>query len=574
MITPGKQMTQPCPAKLPLRRSLAAVLAAAALSIPALTGFADVTVKVDSTKPWAGYMNVFDLSGGYLWGSGWGAADLRADLVPKPGPATRLVLRLNTNNYNPSDAYWVQPDGTPNKNLEANYYVDVSSAFGGQSVTFVGTTETNTIPEGWTCRAFIKEFAPGYAPIGTTTADLVTGQPFTVQRQIGTGNICQYGFVTYGTHVAPNSAASLAGASVLVDNADPGISKQPVNARAAFGSAVNFAVTATGSTALSYHWQREGTNLINAGNIAGADTATLTINNAQAADAASYRVAISNLTGGTITSDTARLRVLSAADFANGLDNPSFELEVTNPTTVPAPWVPFSASMLQNTNDLMAGVDNVPTIQGTNAVQVYNAVEWNGFYQDVPCAPGDIFTGDIWLWQSSWYPLMAPTNEAFLEVQFRRAAGNPIAMYQSRMITNDITLMDKWLLLEATNGVAAGYAQLTTTSAKYLVAPAETVFVRFQVTLHNVGGGMGGVYVDDGHLMKKIPVSVTATRTGAQVQLAWLTQGATSYEVVYKNSLADAAWTPTGTVVTGDGTVKTASFPISGNQRIYNVLTK
>jgi hypothetical protein len=75
-------------------------------------------------------------------------------------------------------------------------------------------------------------------------------------------------------------------------------------------------------------------------------------------------------------------------------------------------------------------------------------------------------------------------------------------------------------------------------------------------------------------LMSKLPVSVKASVTGGNINLSFLTQGATSYQVVYKDNLTDASWIPIGALVLGDGTVKTASFAAGSAKKFYRVLTK
>jgi hypothetical protein len=92
----------------------------------------------------------------------------------------------------------------------------------------------------------------------------------------------------------------------------PAITAQPASVINVPGSTVSFTVGVTGSAPFTYHWQRGGTNLLNGGNIAGADTATLTLLNVSATDAVAYKVFISNDLG-TVTSDTATF-TLSAAD--------------------------------------------------------------------------------------------------------------------------------------------------------------------------------------------------------------------------------------------------------------------
>ena len=551
------------------RTKLTAYASALALLLTVVPSPGQITVKVDSTKTWAGYVNVYETTGAYLWGSGWGLNDLRAEFLPAKSNATRVVLQVNTNLYK-TDGYWNLPDGTPNKILEANFYVDVGTTYADQEVTFVGTVESNTIPAGWTCEAIIKEFGSGYSWIGASTALIESGTPFSITRPIGSGHITQYGFKIYGSHAAPGSADAMQAASIIIDNADPSITGDPVGQRTGFGGTARFTVVATGGTPLSYQWMRYSTNLLNApGKFAGADGPTLTISNAQAEDDTTYTVAVTD-TAGSLTTPPARLRVLTPSELANCLDNPSFEQDYVTFGVVPQPWISFSGSVLLSTTEFPWAAP----VEGTNVVQVYNQGEWNGIYQDVSAAPGDIFTGDCWLYQSSLDALNALTNEAYLEIQFRQGNANPIAIYSSISVTNGPALVDSWLFLPATNGVAAGYAATTTSNSTYLIAPPGTDHVRYQITTHALGGGSGNIFVDAMRLMKKIPVSVTGVPTSGSFTLSWLSQGATDYQVVYKEHLADAAWTPTGPVIPGDGTVKSASFLTTGSQRFFSVLTK
>lgn len=555
-----------------------ALLSLSAVALVAFQGHSQITVKVDANKNWAGYMNWFSTNNGYVGGGAWGIDALRAKFSPAKSNATRVVLQINTNTYapgtaNPPDAnYWNLPDGTPNKHLEANFYVDVGTSFAGNDVTFTGTVESNTLPAGWTCEAVIKQFGGGYSYVGDTRAALVTGSPFSVTRTIPAGNICQYGFLMYGPNTAPNSPASLEAVSIVVETPNPAIVTDPANQRAVLGGTATFSAQGVGSPTPAYYWKRYGTNLLNGAKFSGVNTPTLTVNNVQLADAATnYILMVSNVVG-TATSQPAKLKVLTAAEYANSLDNPSFEQNydaVNAPGIVPEPWVNFTGSALWST-DLF---NFASPIDGTNVVQVYTGGQYSGFYQDVPASPGDIFTGDCWIYVSSLDPLTAPTHEAFAEVQFRQGAANPITMYQSAVITAASPL-DTWMHLQITNGIAAGYAAITSSNATYLIAPPGTDKVRVQVTVHAEGGGSGSVFADSLRLAKKNPVTVTATTSGGNITLSWLTQALTDYQVVYKDDLSNPTWTPIGGLVAGDGTVKTASFAIGAGKRFYNVLTK
>lgn len=80
------------------------------------------------------------------------------------------------------------------------------------------------------------------------------------------------------------------------------ITNQPINQSACVGDSVSFTITATG-TGITYQWRRGILNLVNAGNISGVNTATLTINPVTLIDAATdYNVIIGGPFGPTDTS--------------------------------------------------------------------------------------------------------------------------------------------------------------------------------------------------------------------------------------------------------------------------------
>ncbi len=78
------------------------------------------------------------------------------------------------------------------------------------------------------------------------------------------------------------------------------ITGQPANVAQCEGLAATFSVTASG-TGLSYQWRKDGVNLSDGGDVSGALTSVLTINNLEKADEGSYEVVVSGLCS-TITS--------------------------------------------------------------------------------------------------------------------------------------------------------------------------------------------------------------------------------------------------------------------------------
>jgi hypothetical protein len=185
---------------------LCAVLGAAA---PVL---AVVNVTVDPGAPWVGYMNVSELpenGGAYVFGSGWGPADLCAVFT---GP----VLRLSPNTINDPSSFWYTPSGGPgsvgNKIMDANMYIE-NDAYAGQTVNFSGQVLSNTFVSGYTSVAFIKQFAPDYSSFIQTTVALAPG-PFSISLATAAGTHVQYGFETVGRCVWVTDVGPMGGVDV------------------------------------------------------------------------------------------------------------------------------------------------------------------------------------------------------------------------------------------------------------------------------------------------------------------------------------------------------------------------
>jgi hypothetical protein len=92
----------------------------------------------------------------------------------------------------------------------------------------------------------------------------------------------------------------------------PQIVQQPQSQTVTSGTSVNIAVNAASPFALSYQWLKNGSNIVNGGNISGATTATLNFQSAQASNQGGYSVIVSNLYG-AVTSAVATLTVNATA---------------------------------------------------------------------------------------------------------------------------------------------------------------------------------------------------------------------------------------------------------------------
>jgi hypothetical protein len=106
------------------------------------------------------------------------------------------------------------------------------------------------------------------------------------------------------------------GSLTVLAEVAPVITTEPASQTLYAGQTAQFTVAAAGNTPMYYKWQAGGTglgvftNLLDTGNISGSATATLTINNISAANAADYRVVVTNAYGSVTSSPAATLGVL------------------------------------------------------------------------------------------------------------------------------------------------------------------------------------------------------------------------------------------------------------------------
>lgn len=119
-----------------------------------------------------------------------------------------------------------------------------------------------------------------------------------------------YGFGNDGTNNptagTPNWRVDDLALTVAVQDA-PSIGVQPTPQTTAVGGSATFSVTATGSETLTYQWRKNGDAISTMDN-ATANTATLTIGDAQSSDAGSYDVVVTNAVA-SVTSNAVTLTV-------------------------------------------------------------------------------------------------------------------------------------------------------------------------------------------------------------------------------------------------------------------------
>jgi uncharacterized repeat protein (TIGR01451 family) len=146
----------------------------------------------------------------------------------------------------------------------------------------------------------------------------------------------------------------------------PTIVAQPQSQVVSNGVPVVFSVSAVGTAPLQYQWRFNGSNLFAATN------STLTISNAQPANAGSYSVLVSNI-GGSVASDSATLEVNISpgpGSFDISSQNMTEDVPLPVPFAIPAPeTTPFhfvvssaDQGLIPNTNLFVSGTGTNRTL--------------------------------------------------------------------------------------------------------------------------------------------------------------------------------------------------------------------
>jgi len=278
-------------------------------------------------------------------------------------------------------------------NLQANdagnYYVVVTNTVGAAtsvvatltvlvSPSIAGQPQSRTAAVG--ANATFTVIADGSAPLSYQWLFNGTAVFGATVSSFTRTNLLPADAGNYSVQVTNAAGMAISSNAALSIIEPPAISAQPLSQAVAAGSNVTFTILATGTPPLIYQWQLNGSD------IAGATTNAYTRPNAQAADAGSYIVAVTN-GAGTVTSDEAILTVNTPPTLAavsNQTIHAGSTLTVSNSATdidVPSqtlafgldPGAPAGAAIDTNSGVLVwvtrladAGATNVITVRVTD----------------------------------------------------------------------------------------------------------------------------------------------------------------------------------------------------------------
>lgn len=191
--------------------------------------------------------------------------------------------------------------GQPRANIGRLYNTETATgglSLAGDTITW---TRGGTSPEVWRTTFESSTNGTDWTYLGSGTR-VPGGWQLAGVNVTTNANIRARGFTTGG---------NFNGCSWFVETiiGGPAILDQPASVTVNAGNAAMFSVIASGSEPMAYQWRKDGTNVVDAGNVSGTSTATLMLSNLFGAQMGAYSVLVSN-SFGTMTSAVASLIVL------------------------------------------------------------------------------------------------------------------------------------------------------------------------------------------------------------------------------------------------------------------------
>ena len=357
------------------------------------------------------------------------------------------------------------------------------------------------------------------------------------------------GYSVVVTNVAGSVTSSVAVLTVFVA---PGIIVQPLDQTVLAGQTANFSVTALGVPPLSYQWRWYGTNLVGT-----PSTASLTITNAQPADAGPYKVVIQNLLG-SVTSIVATLTVLVPPDFSLQPLGRSVAVGTAVTFNVAAlGTVPLSYQWRLNGSDIFGATTDAYTRLN---VQSADAGSYTVLVTNIA---GSILSDPAVLIVNN-PPVLAPISDQTLHAgaTLRLATSATDPDFPPQTLTFNL---DPGAPPGATIGPADGLLVWNPTVAQPGTTNAVTVRVTDNGTpaLSDTKSFRIGVVA---------PLTITSISvSNGSIAIVWNAIPGQTYRVQYKDDLGESGWSPLGPDVIASGSVATKTDSIGTGQRFYRV---
>ena len=184
---------------------------------------------------------------------------------------------------------------------------------------------------------------------------------------------------TYQATVSNPAGTATSQTATLTVIVPPSITTQPASQTVDQGTTATLSVVATGTNPF-YQWKKNGSNLLDSGNVAGATTATLSLANLSQSDAATYSVFISN-SAGSISSDDAVLTIVTppvivaqpAESNVKVGENAVFEVQATSIAPLTYQWERNGTMIEGATTDHLIITEAAMKDYGAYSVRVQNS---------------------------------------------------------------------------------------------------------------------------------------------------------------------------------------------------------
>ena len=177
--------------------------------------------------------------------------------------------------------------------------VSSSPAIGADGTVYIGSNDGNVYAldgaTGGKKWEFVLGSAVSSSPAIGTDGTVYFGAHTNVYALEGTSPLAASPWPMKGRNIRRDASSEIIG--------PPHIIAQPVGREAFLGGTTILAVSAVGTRPMSYRWQKDGVDLVNGGQLTGADEGHLRLGTLQPQDAGRYRAIVENAAGSAISLD-------------------------------------------------------------------------------------------------------------------------------------------------------------------------------------------------------------------------------------------------------------------------------
>jgi len=344
--------------------------------------------------------------------------------------------------------------------------------------------------------------------------------------------------------------------SVALLSVSPTITVQPANSTNLPLSTASFTVVAGGQGPLSFQWRRDGTNLIDGGNIQGAMNSTLSVQSVTPQDAGSYSVVVSNPAGSATSADALLVPVLL----------PTITTSPVGQAVAAGTDVTFTADAV-GTPPLFyqwtLNGEDIAGATGTSCTRINVQSGDAGNYSVVVSnSAGTVASGGAALTVNTG-PVLLPITDQTV------TAGQTVSFTAQ---ANDIDT-DQALTFSLGPGAPAAAEIVSTNGAFSWVTTAADAGTTNQITVRV--NDSGNPSLSDTTTFTAIvlpaPISISLVVCNQDLAIGWNCISGQTYRLEFKDDLSVAEWSNLPPDVLATGPDASVTDPMTNAQRFYRV---